>query len=326
MKNYSIILGWLVTLFLLLTTTTGQAGPSSEQPQDVKTDSALIELKPLGKDEAVDLTISFGIKPVIGMMYQKYEKGTFKISDNIPLFRGGVSLYYNNFFGDLYYQKSDKGYESQFVHKDQKHSFDEEDRNEFKRKDYAVSAGYLLPSYFNILAPYFNILRGGQFAIFGGYKVGQIDVDSRTLLLDVPQSTGTQTMIQEYRINFKTKGPSVGAFYVLPIGDTTNVRINFAWAWLKGNYHNLLYNKDGLVKEYPLTSNPTDGRTYGVELNGYLTSHVKYSVGVDYFKYTMKMIEPTEKYRNDGSKYTDFTDTSITEDLATLKAALVYEF
>jgi hypothetical protein len=348
MKNYLIISGWLITLFLLLTTTTGQAGPSSEQPPDVKTDSTLIELKPLGTDEAVDVTISFGIKPMMGMLYQKYERndGT-KISDNIPIFRGGVSLHYNRFFGDLYYQRSDKGYESQFIHQDTHTigSYNTEQRKEFRRKDYAISAGYTLPSYFNIL--------GGQFAIFGGYKVGQIDINRRDVLFDVPGEvlldasgkvlvnasgaprTTTLTQLHQDEISFQTKGPSLGAFYVLPIGDTANIRINGAWAWLTGTYtnHPSEYTSQAgnvTLADRNLTPSPTNGWTLGVEWTHYLSPHLKYSLGMDYFKYTMDM---TEHVMVNGNPVIDSkngkpleSSVSITEDLATLKAALVYEF
>lgn len=344
MKNYSIISGWLITLFLLLTTTTGQAGPSSEQPQDVKTDSTLIELKPLGKDEAVDVTISIGIKPMMGMLYQKYERNEnttiTKISDIIPIFRGGVSLHYKKFFSDLYYQKSDKGYKINSFHTNVQNTpgFDTEQRSEFKRKDKAISVGCQLPCGLplpsdSLLSRFFH-LWGGEFAIFGGYKVGQIDIHRRDELFNVSGDAPGIAHLQKYESHFQTKGQSVGAFYVLPIGDTANIRINGAWAWLTGTYTGQRDEDGKGFKGANLEPSPTTGWTLGVEWNHYLSSHLKYSLGIDYFKYTMNMTMPTSEYfiidvngKITGNKITiPSHPLSITEDLATLKAALVYEF
>jgi len=251
------------------------------------------------------MAADFTLEPraVLGMMDYQYEEvfagsDNVKWSDSIPFLGIGVTLGYKNFSFDVYAQKSDTGEDSTF-YENQLSIGDRyliSDYNAtFNRNDYAVNFGYSTDSLFGVLS----------FVV--GYKVGETKIGGarRNYL-----SEGGDSSILSLRsetTTIKTKGPTIGVAYGLPVGKSSMIGINVAYAWLDGDYES---------NQMTLAIDP-EAITFGINWSGPISNRLTYRIALDAYQY------PTQAFSTDNP---NITIESIKEEIVSLKASLSYKF
>ncbi len=232
-------------------------------------------------------------RTVLGMMNYQYEEvftasSDVKWSDTMPFLGIGMTLGYKNFSFDVYAQKSDTG-EDSFFNKGQYYTKDH--NATFNHDDYAVNFGYSTDSLF-----------GGLLSFIVGYKVGETKIGGlrryyldNSFLYNTPESS-----------KIKTRGPTIGIAYGLPVGKSSMLGINVAYAWLDGDYESNQMN---------LEINPT-ATTFGINWSSPITNKLTYRIALDAYEYPT-IVLPTDSR---------ITIESIKEQIVSLKASLAYRF
>ena len=246
------------------------------------------------------MAADFTLEPraVLGMMDYQYEEvfagsDNVKWSDTIPFLGIGMTLGYKNFSFDVYVQKSDTGEDSLF---DSGGTFSTKDYNAtFNRDDYAMNFGYSTDGLF-----------GGLLSFVVGYKVGETEVGGARRRYRLEGGDSSFFFFSSEITTIKTKGPTIGVAYGLPVGKSSMIGINVAYAWLDGDYES---------NQMTLAIEP-EAITFGINWSGPISNRLTYRIALDAYQY------PTQALSTDDR----LSIESIKEEIVSLKASLSYKF
>ncbi|MCB1793749.1 MAG: hypothetical protein KDJ70_04835 [Candidatus Competibacteraceae bacterium] len=291
--------------------------------------------------------VTFQPRAYVGYADYKLDSGvfTFTEGDSLPLsghlnfdhdnhdkieFSGliggiGGTVGYGQFFGDFYYQSTlnevaYSGYSTQERLVDEQTGETQLDFNynrgdvKAQHADWALSLGYLITD---------------RWAVFAGYKSGNTDWDQPIQLIAISPISG---LIENAKISgkFDQDGPFLGTSYSFPIGPGA-LTLKAAYAYLDGAYK-WSFNDYSLIDDmsqsvYLNLDGHSNAFSIGVSWTQSLTDNLGYSIGANYHQYRFDMSgTSTATEQNTGELNQDVTGGSLTEDLFTLTASLLYRF
>jgi len=244
----------------------------------------------------------------------------FKIVGVMPFVGGGVTLFSNRFFFDLYVQKAFSGSDSA-TNPLEYEEFDKElgipvlntiINSDFDREEFSVSVGYAV---------------GRQWALFGGYRIAKTSFDNNIAFSEDGAVDNTPVNIAvrgNIDSNFKQDGYFLGSAYAFNITEHSVVTLNTALAVLDGEFDSrgtllLSASIDGEPVEgfepeeagYDFDGN-TIGLNLGVALKGRIVEKLGYTLGVNGYSYDF------------DAKEKDVVDLS--ESVLRFSAGLSYQF
>ena len=229
----------------------------------------------------------------------------FKLISALSFVGGGVTIFADRFFVDLYLQKAFSGSDTAL----QSFDFKITDSSggdtttiegnypfiidsDLEREEYSFSIGYAL---------------GAQWVLYGGYREAKTSFsDALSVVTELKGSSGSLeipfsvTGKGRRRTSFKQDGYFIGGVYAFNIGGFAVISLNAAVAFLDGKYDSrgsldteMSATVDGQQVDVPV--DPTDigtdhnGDTTGISLGaawkGRIGKSVGYSLGVDGYSY-----------------------------------------
>lgn len=209
-------------------------------------------------------------------------KSGTRLESVLPFAGGGITIFENQFFFDLYLQKAFSGSdETAIFYEDDSGSSSTRNRkinSDFERDEFSVSVGYAV---------------GNQGALFIGYrrsKINFIDTFTYTKITD-NNPNYTENGIRD--TDFKQSGYFLGGAYLLPIGEHTAITLNAAVAFLDGEFDYRVHSVeassiDGPVKQDDSATNlggDTAGLNLGIAWKGRMFESVDYTLGLDGYSY-----------------------------------------
>jgi hypothetical protein len=244
----------------------------------------------------------FAPRAIAGSMYYSYKEiydnpnlSDITSQDYIPFLGAGITLGYKNFSLDFYARRSASGKDNLF---NTTNTGTKETNSILLRKDYGINLNYQLGK--KIFVENENIV----FSV--GYKVGRSDISgmNRNVI------NGIYYPVNEEK-RFETSGPTIGIAYGYPIGDSSVLGINLAYAKLTSSY--TTNDKAAATRN----AGDTSGLTIGVTWSGAISNELGYSLSVDAYSYSM-----TGLYQRDSLN----TEFNIEESVVTAKASISYAF
>lgn len=215
-----------------------------------------------------------------------------KLQFSGPIFGIGATVASGNFFGDLYYQSTpnDDAY-SEYING----NGDNIGNVNAKHYDWAISLGYVITE---------------QWSLFAGYKSGTTQWDQT-----IVGSSGSEA----WDGKFDQDGPFLGVAYSIPI-EPGILSFRAAYAYLDGKFNRSIsgsrhdqLNLDGNSNAYSL----------GLSWTQLLTDNLGFSIGANYQSYSFDLSGGRE---GGGQEQVKITNGSMTEELFTLTAAIIYRF
>ncbi|MER2557098.1 MAG: hypothetical protein ABTQ93_06430 [Candidatus Competibacter denitrificans] len=228
-----------------------------------------------------------------------------------PLLGIGGTVAIGSFFGDVYYQSTqneetgDSSLEEDALFKTNYNS------PKLEHKDWAFSLGYLLTE---------------QWSIFVGYKSG--DTEWRQTVQYTSPQVATYSGNRNIGGKFEQEGPFIGTAYSWPVGPGL-VTIRAAYAYLDGKdqeYSDFI-DSDGVSESsaWHLDGN-SDAYAIGLSWTQNMTENLGYSIGVNYHNYEFEMSGGIAQNLKAGTTRATLKNISMTEELLTLSASVIYRF
>jgi len=296
---YAVMPSLFVVMSLLLSSTVEGAEKETETP-----DKPLFDF--LNKADW-----SLTGRGTIGEMYFKYQEkypntDDVKWQDNMPFLGIGGTL--SAAFGedhfvsiDGYVQQTASGKDSFFGLPEAIDDAILDYNTNLSRRDYAINLSY---GWRNLL------IIDNSLVASVGYKLGKTDINGTRR--NIVSGEGEGIYYRNEKIQFETKGPTLGISYNHPVGESSAVSLNLGYAWLESDY---------ISTQQEITPASTQGLTYGLSWNSTITNKLRYGFSVDAYSYTMGA-SLTKKER-EGVIITNFID-SIEETVYSFKASLYY--
>ena len=233
------------------------------------------------------------------------------------LYGVGGTLGYGRFFGDLYYQSTlnETVYSSEERYQDKQILY-YSDVNA-QHADWALSAGYMITD---------------QWSVFAGYKSGKTKWDQSSQINSMPDS---KLLNQQGNLNveFEQDGPFLGTSYSFLIGPGA-LTFKAAYAYLNGTYKwNLSTVEYGnTVPVFPVSylqfinlDGNSNAYSFGVSWMQSVTGNLGISIGANYHWYKFNM-SGTGSVMGQNPRPVELSGGSLTEDLFTLTASILYRF
>jgi hypothetical protein len=206
----------------------------------------------------------------------------------MPFVGGGATAFLDRFFVDVYAQAAYDGEDTDTLQNAQIFSNDFQNRKidrEWDRQEYSISGGYAVTD---------NV------AIFAGYRLSETNFEDRTTIFDI----GTQsTSFADIDVDYEQEGPFVGGTFQVPVEQGFLVgamSANLGIAFVDGEV-----KQD--VRGGPSASfeGDTVGLTVGFSWKGLITDNLRYTVGIDGYRYEFDADE-SEDFQG-----ADFSETII---------------
>jgi len=234
----------------------------------------------------------------------------YKLGSIMPFAGGGVTVFRNKLFFDLYLQKAVSGSDQatlKFDDADDSSNFSDENiDSDFDREEYSLSLGYTI---------------GSQGALFIGYRESTTYFDESS---DVHNKNSTITSI--INLDFKQQGYFLGGVYAFSVSEQTAITLSAALAFLDGEYKfssrsvGESDNGGGTPPEdsfAKVSEGDTKGLTLGVTWKGRLSERFDYTLGLNGYKYDFD-------FQNVDSGRT--ADPKLAESVTRLSTGISYRF
>lgn len=210
-------------------------------------------------------------------------------SDVMPFVGGGVTAFLNRFFVDVYAQAAFDGEDTDTLQRAEFFSNVFENRKinrKWDRQEYSFSAGYAVTD---------NI------AIFAGYRKSETDFEDRTAIFDI----GTQTTeVVDIDVDYEQDGPFVGGAFQLPLEQgflSGALSVNLGIAFIDGEGEQDV--EGGFSNDF---GGDTVGLTAGFSWKGLITDKLRYTIGVDGYRYEFDADNSSEDFQG-----ADFSETIL---------------
>ena len=251
----------------------------------------------------------FTMKPLTYADGDRYSG--FTLESVLPFVGGGITVFENRFFFDLYLQKAFSGSdETTSRFEGSSRTSDEKINSDFERDELSLSVGYAV---------------GNQGALFLGYRRSTTSfIDTFTeVTTDSNNSIYTENGTRD--IDFKQSGYFLGGAYAFPINEQTAITLNAALAFLDGEYdvrrHSIQVSSINDSEETDDSADKYGGDTVGlnlgVALKGHLSESLDYTLGLNGYSYDFEL-------RN-RDEFESVETPKISESVMRLSAGLSYQ-
>ncbi|MBL8252057.1 MAG: hypothetical protein JNJ76_00460 [Candidatus Competibacter sp.] len=247
--------------------------------------------------------------------------GHNKIQIKGPLFGIGGTVASGRFFGDFYYQSTldDTAYSSfeEIVDAFTIHEGDVDAQH----YDWALSIGYLITD---------------QWSVFVGYKAGNTEWDQAYNFNPRPPFDTTKLALTgKIDGEFEQDGPFLGTSYSFPVGPGV-LSVKAAYAYLDGTYKRSAYGviyppfsgtpEELDVYSYGKLNGNSDAYSFGISWSQPISHNLGYSVGANYHRYEFDMSGTLQTKQQNVPFEQRASGGSLTEELFTVTASLLYTF
>jgi hypothetical protein len=271
--------------------------------------SSALELQ--SRFQAGVMDYQFTMKPIAYTDGDRFSGYT--LESILPFVGGGITVFENRFFFDLYLQKAFSGSDetSSFFERGSGSSTSNEKINaDFERDELSLSVGYAV---------------GNQGALFLGYRRSTTNfIDTFTEITTSSSSSSTESGTRD--IDFKQSGYFLGGAYAFPINEQAVITLNAALAFLDGEYgvrrHSIEVSSVNDSEETEDYSDKYDGDTIGLNLGvtwkGRMFESVDYTLGLDGYSYDFDL--------ENRDEFESIETPKISENVMRLSAGLSYQF
>jgi len=234
----------------------------------------------------------------------------YKLGSIMPFAGGGITVFKDKLFFDLYLQKAVSGSDQatlEFDEADDSSNFSDENiDSDFDREEYSLSLGYTV---------------GSQGALFIGYRESTTYFDESS-----DEHRKNRTITNIINLDFKQQGYFLGGVYAFPVSEQTVITLSAALAFLDGEYNfsshsvGVSDNGEGTPSEHSfanVSEGDTKGLNLGVTWKGRLSERLDYTLGLNGYKYDFD-------FQNVDSGRT--ADPKLAESVTRLSTGLSYRF
>lgn len=217
--------------------------------------------------------------------------GNRTLSDVMPFVGGGLTLFVNRFFLDVYAQGAFSG-EDDDVQQNadivNQTLTEVRGNTDWDRQEYSASFGYSVTD---------------NFALFAGYRFSNTEFNAGNIVATTIEADDGVIIDSgpgaDQTLDYEEDGPFVGGRYNWPIGDVGNLGLNLGVAFVNG---------DVTFEPDPGTSGDTIATTIGVSYIAPLPvlEGFNYTIGVDGYQYSFEADDDTE-----AGDVADFSETIV---------------